>query len=41
MQIISSGRQFACNDHSIFWDKEEKYFKISAEIFTQHAKNYT
>ena len=23
----------------IFWEQEEKYFKMSAEIFTQHAKS--
>ena len=37
MQIVSLGANLHVKV-SIFWEKSEKYFKMSsAEIFTQHA----
>ena len=39
MQTVSSGGSLHEMSNFIFWEKEEKYFKMSSvEIFTQHAK---
>ena len=39
MQIVSSGDNLHEMSNLIFWDKQEKYFKMSsAEIITQHAQ---
>ena len=37
MQIVSNGDNLHEMSKSVFW---EKYFKMSAEIFTQSAKCY-
>ena len=39
MQIISYGDNLHEMSKPVFWEKKEKYFKLSsAEIFTQSAK---
>ena len=39
MQIVSWGDSLCEMTKPIFWEKYEKYFKMSsANIFTQHAK---
>ena len=38
MQIVSIGDNLHVMSKSVFWEKYEKYSKMSAEIFTQSAK---
>ena len=38
MQIVSSGDNLHEMSKSVFWEKLENYFKMSAEIFTKHTK---
>ena len=38
MQIISLGENLHEMSNPIFWETQDKKFKMSAEIFTQHAK---
>ena len=38
MQIVSYGDNLHEMSKPVFWEKYEKYFKMSAEIFTQSAK---
>ena len=41
MQIVSDGDNLHEMSKSVFWEKLEKYFKMSsAEIFTQSVKPY-
>ena len=38
MQIVSNGDNLHEMSNPVFWEKQEKYFKLSsAEIYTQHA----
>ena len=38
MQIVSTGDTLHEMSNPVFWEKQEKYFKmLSSEIFTQHA----
>ena len=38
MQIVSIGDNLHVMSKPLFWEKLEKYSKMSAEIFTQSAK---
>ena len=40
MQIVSIGDNFHTMSKPVFWEKQNKYFKMSsAEILTQHAEH--
>ena len=42
MQIVSYGDNLHGMSNPVFWEKYEKYFRLSsAEIFTQNAKHLT
>ena len=38
MQIVSIGDNLHVMSKPVLWEKYDKYFKMSAEIFTQSAK---
>ena len=38
MQIVSYGDNLHVTSKPVFWEKSEKYFKMSAKIFSQSAK---
>ena len=41
MQVVFCGDNLPKMSLQIFWEKLEKYFKMSSdEIFTQHAKHW-
>ena len=40
MQIVSIGDNMHEMSKPVFWEKSEKYFKMSAEFFSQSVKSY-